>query len=47
MNSVKFPGIGLELYISKVAFQIGNLVIYKYAVCIVLRNYFGISTCKI
>ena len=38
MNVVKFPGLGLEFNISKIAFSIGNIVVYKYAVCIVLRN---------
>lgn len=47
MNLVKFPGLGLEFNISRVAFQVGNIVVYKYAVCIVLRNYFGISSSKI
>lgn len=39
MNLVKFPGLGLEFNISRIAFSIGNVVVYKYAVCIVLRNY--------
>ncbi len=39
MNIVKFPGLGLEFNISKIAFKIGNIVVYKYAVAIVLRNY--------
>ena len=41
MNLVKFPGLGLEFNISRVAFQIGQIQIYKYAICIVLRNYYG------
>lgn len=40
MNLVKFPGLGLEFKISKIAFNIGNIVVYKYAICIVLRNYY-------
>ena len=47
MNLVRFPGIGLEFYISRVAFQIGSLVVYKYAVCIVLRNSFGTNISSI
>lgn len=37
MEKVLFPGLGLEFNISRIAFQIGNITIYKYAVCIVLR----------
>ena len=47
MNLVKFPGLGLEFNISRIAFQIGNIIVYKYAVCIVLRSYFGINSGKI
>ena len=47
MSIVKFPGLGLEFNISKIAFQIGNIIVYKYAVCIVLRNCFGINFSKI
>ncbi|MBR1540741.1 MAG: hypothetical protein IJ629_06295 [Clostridia bacterium] len=47
MSIVKFPGLGLEFNISKIAFQIGNIIVYKYAVCIVLRNYFGINFSEI
>jgi len=36
MNLVKFPGFGLEFNISKIAFNINNIYVYKYAVCIVL-----------
>lgn len=36
MDIVKFPGLGLEFNISKIAIQFGNIIIYKYAVCIVL-----------
>ena len=46
MNLVKFPGIGLEFHISKIAFQIRNFVIYKYAVCVVLRDYTWCNTSK-
>ena len=40
MNIVKFPGLGLEFEISRIAFKIGNIVIYKYACFIVLRHYY-------
>ena len=39
MNLVRFPGLGLEFNISKIAFKIGNIIVYKYAVAIVLRHY--------
>jgi len=32
MNLVKFPGFGLEFNISKIAFNINNIYVYKYAV---------------
>lgn len=38
MNLVTFPGLGLEFHISRVAFYVGSIVVYKYAVCIVLRD---------
>ena len=38
MNLVRFPGLGLEWNISRVAFYIGSIAIYKYAICIVLRH---------
>ena len=47
MNFVKFPGFNLEFNISRIAFHIGNIVIYKYAICIVLRNYCGTNFSKI
>lgn len=36
MNLVKFPEFNLEFHISKIAFYILGIPIYKYAVCIVL-----------
>jgi len=36
MNVISFPGLGLEFNVSKIAFQIGEIVVYKYALCIVL-----------
>ena len=39
MNLIKFPGLGLEFEISRIVFKLGNIIIYKYAFCITLRNY--------
>ena len=39
MNIVKFPGLGLEFQISRIAFYVGNIAIYYYALCIVFRYY--------
>ena len=36
MNVVTFPGLGLSFEFSKIAFSIGGISVYKYAVCIVL-----------
>ena len=36
MNTIKFPGINLNLNINKIAFTIGNIPIYSYAICIVI-----------
>lgn len=38
MSIVKFPGLGLEWNVSRVAFKIGGIIIYRYAICIVLRD---------
>ena len=47
MNIVRFPGLGLEFNISRIAFKIGDIIIYKYAVIIVLRNYYRTYFSKI
>ena len=47
MKLVKFPGLGLEFHISRIAFYIGNIAIYQYAICIVLRNISWFSISKI
>ncbi len=47
MNIVRFPGFNLELNVSKYAFQIGNISIYKYAVCIVLGIIVGLILSKL
>lgn len=36
MNQISFPGIKLSLNIYKIAFTIGNIEIYNYAICIVI-----------
>ena len=36
MRFVKFPGLGLEMQFSRVAFTIFGIEVYKYAVCIVV-----------
>lgn len=38
MRLIRFPSFGLEFNISRIAFKIGDIIIYKYAVAIVLRN---------
>ena len=43
MNIVKFPGLGLELNVPRIAFQLFGINIYFYAICIVL----GISVALI
>lgn len=36
MSLIRFPGLGLEFNISRYFINVGNIVIYNYAVCIVL-----------
>ena len=47
MNVVKFPGLGLEFNISKIAFKVGNINVYKYAICIVLGIVVGIILARL
>jgi len=47
MNKVTFPGINLELNISKIAFQIGNIEIYWYATLIAFAFVLGLIILKI
>ncbi len=42
MNLVRFPGLGLEFNISRIAFKIGNIAIYKYSILIVLGIVVGL-----
>ncbi len=47
MNLIKFPGLGLEFYVSKYALKIGNIHIYKYAVFVVLGIVVGLFLSRI
>lgn len=47
MNTVTFPGLGLNFEVSKIAFQIAGIDIYSYAVCIVLGILTALIFCKI
>ena len=47
MNVVKFPGLNLSFKFSRVAFNLFGILVYKYAVCIVLGMLIGIIICKI
>ena len=46
MNLVKFPGLGLEFNISQIAFKIGSVSIYKYAILIALGIIIGVVLAK-
>ncbi len=46
MNEVTFPGINLYLDINRVAFSIGSIDIYWYAILIVMAFIIGILLCK-
>ena len=47
MNVVTFPGLNLSFEVSKVAFSIFGISIYKYAVCIVLGIVLALILCKL
>ena len=47
MNTIKFPGLNLNLQISKIAFNIGNIEIYWYAILMVFAFLIGIYILKI
>jgi phosphatidylglycerol:prolipoprotein diacylglycerol transferase len=47
MDIVRFPGFNLEFNISKIAFEIGDIVVYKYAVAIVLGIVIGLILSRI
>ena len=47
MNKITFPGFNLKLEISKIAFSIGNIDIYWYALLIVFAIIIGIIILKI
>lgn len=47
MNIVTFPGLNLRFEISKVAFSLFGISVYKYAVCIVLGIAIALILCRI
>lgn len=47
MNVVTFPGLNLSFDVSKVAFTLFGISVYKYAVCIVLGIVLALILCKI
>ena len=47
MNIIYFPSIKLKLNISKIAFSIFGITIYKYAICIVVGMIVALVICKI
>ena len=47
MNEIKFPSLNLELQISKIAFSIGKIEIYWYAILMVFAFLIGIVILKI
>lgn len=46
MNVVTFPGLNLSFEISKIAFTIFGISVYKYAVCIVIGIILALVLCK-
>lgn len=46
MDIVKFPGLGIDLEISKIAFSIFGIDIYNYAFCIILGISVALILCK-
>ncbi len=47
MNVVTFPGLNLSFEVSKIAFSILGISVYKYAVCIVLGIVLALILCKV
>ena len=47
MNIVKFPGLNVNIKFSKIAFKLFGILIYKYAVCIIVGVIVGLIICKI
>lgn len=47
MSVITFPGLNLKFEVSKIAFSIFGISIYKYAVCIVLGILVALVLCKI
>ena len=46
MNLVKFPGLNMEFDVPRIAFELFNINIYYYAVCIVLGIVVALLLCK-
>lgn len=46
MDIIKFPGLGLDFEVSKVAFSLFGINIYNYAFCIVFGIIFALILCK-
>ena len=46
MNTITFPLFNLKLQISRIAFSIGNINIYWYAILIVSAFIIGVLFCK-
>ena len=47
MSEISFPGLGIEFNINRIAFSIGSIDIYWYAVIIALAFIIGVLICKI
>ena len=42
MNTVTFPGLGLTLYLNRVAFSLGDFHVYWYGFIIALGFFLGV-----
>lgn len=45
MNTVTFPGLGLELHLNRVAFTLGSFQVYWYGIIIALGFFLGVGFC--
>ena len=45
MNTVTFPGLGLELHLNRVAFTLGSFQVYWYGIIIALGFFLGVAFC--
>lgn len=46
MNTITFPGLGLNFKVSKIAFSIGGIDIYNYAICIIIGILVALYLCQ-